>query len=246
MKEYNLRPLWDELLRIYKVFAEICDKHHLRYYACGGTALGAVRHKGFIPWDDDMDIFMPRPDYARFIDVAQSELPKGFSWQSIENDPGYKLPFGKVWITDVAVATEVQRKSNLELEQGIYVDVLPLDGIPKNRFRLSLWLAWRSIWRHLPSCLTDNQRARLRQQRFRSAIDFDSAERVEDSKESAKRLKRTAWTPKTFGEPVWMDFDSVKMPLPHDWDEYLRGMIGPDYMTLPPPEKRVPGHQNHG
>ncbi|MBR2772958.1 MAG: LicD family protein [Kiritimatiellae bacterium] len=243
MKEYNLRPLWDELLKVYKVFAAICDKHHLRYYACGGTALGAVRHKGFIPWDDDVDMFMPRCDYARFVEIVQAELPEGFSWQSIENDPDYKLPFGKVWNNDKIMVNEVRRESNLLLEQGVYIDILPLDGIPKDRFRLFLWLAWRSIWRHLPRFLTDNQGARLRHQRFRSAIDFDSAERVEDSKESAERLKRTAWTAKTFGEPVWMEFDSVKVPLPHDWDEYLRGMIGSDYMTPPPPEKRVPGHR---
>ena len=243
MKEYNLRPLWDELLKVYTVFAAICNKHHLRYYACGGTALGAVRHKGFIPWDDDLDIFMPRRDYARFAQIAQLELPKGFSWLSMENDQDYDQPFGKVINNDKMLADEVKRKSGLSLVQGIYIDVLPLDGVPRNGFCLLLWLACRSAWRHLPHCLVGNQKARLLYQRFLSAIDFDDAKRVEDSKESAKRLKRTAWTPKTFGEPVWMDFDSVKMPLPHDWDEYLRGMIGSDYMTLPPLEKRVPGHQ---
>lgn len=230
MKEYNLRPLWNELLKIYKVFASICDKHHLRYYACGGTALGAVRHKGFIPWDDDLDIFMPRSDYASFVEIGQTELPQGFSWQSIENDANYDLPFGKVW----------------GVGKNTAIDVLPLDGLPKNRLRLFLWLVRRSTWRHLPRFLTDNQKARLRHQKFLASIDFDKADKVEDSKESAKRLKRTAWTPKTFGEPVWMDFDSVKMPLPHDWDEYLRGMIGPDYMTPPPPEKQVPSHIRSG
>ena len=226
MNEYNLRPLWDELLKIYKVFASICDKHHLRYYACGGTALGAVRHKGFIPWDDDIDMFMPRHDYTQFIELAKSELPEGFSWQSIEVDSKYRLPFGKVWNSGKRAA----------------IDILPLDGIPKNRVHLFFWLAWRSLWRHLPQFLTNSQAARLKHQRFLAAIDFDCADKVEDSKESARRLRRTAWTPETFGEPIWMDFDSVKVPLPRAWDQYLRGMFGLDYMTLPPVEKRVPCH----
>ena len=226
MKEYDLRPIWDELLTIYKVYAAICDKHHLRYYACGGTALGAVRHKGFIPWDDDIDIFMPRRDYTQLIELAKFELPEGYSWQSIEVDPKYRLPFGKVWNSGKRTA----------------IDILPLDGIPRNRIYLIFWLAWRSLWRHLPNFLIDSQASRLRHQRFMAAIDFDGADKVEDSKESAKRLWRTMWTPETFGEAIWMDFDSVKVPLPHDWDEYLRGMFGPDYMTLPPMEKRVPCH----
>lgn len=243
MQEYNLRPLWDELIEIYKVFAAICDKHHLRYYACGGTALGAVRHKGFIPWDDDLDIFMPRADYGRFVEIAQSELPKGYSWQSIENDANYELPFGKIWNDDAELTCSVRQKSKLSIDHGIFIDVLPLDGLPSGRVSLFLWLAIRSIWRHLPRCLNGSQKSRIWYQRFVSAIDFDRAAKVEDSKESAKRLRRTAWTPATFGEPVWMDFDSVKMPLPHDWDEYLRGMIGEDYMQLPPIEKRKPSHQ---
>ena len=243
MNDYNLRPLWDALLDVYRELARICDRHHLRYYACGGTALGAVRHHGFIPWDDDLDIFMPRPDYSRFVELAQKELPEGYAWKSIENDPSYVQLFGKVLCTKQSLVEKVMAKSRLNLLQGIYVDVLPLDGVPVRGLQLFLWLARRSIWRHLPNVLNGNQKARLRQQRFRAAIDFDTAERVEDSKESAKRLKRTAWTAKTFGEPVWMDFESVKMPMPHDWDEYLRGMIGLDYMQLPPPEMRVSSHQ---
>ena len=243
MSEYNLRPLWDELINIYKVIAAICDKHHLRYYACGGTALGAVRHHGFIPWDDDLDLFMPRRDYSKFVELVQNELPKGYAWLSIENDCSYVFPFGKVVCTEQSLVDEIIVKSGLKLLEGIYVDVLPLDGVPAGGLQLFIWLARRSIWRHFHDAFKATQKARLRHQKFIAKIDFDRAERVEDAKESAKRLRRTAWTAKTFGEPVWMNFDSVKMPLPHDWDEYLRGMIGDDYMELPPEEARVPSHQ---
>ena len=79
-KEDNceLRRLQFIELEVMKLFSGICDKHHLRYYLVGGTMLGAVRHNGFIPWDDDMDVGMPRPDYERFLKVVKNELPEGF------------------------------------------------------------------------------------------------------------------------------------------------------------------------
>ena len=241
MSDRNLRCLWDVLLQIYREFSRICDKHHLRYYACGGTALGAVRHKGFIPWDDDLDMFMPRPDYKKFITIVAHELPQGYYWRSIETDSSMDVPFGKLYCKNDAILAKA-RSSGYKLANGAAIDVLPLDGVPRGGLRLFLWLLVRSLLCRLPAIFTANKRARLLYQQFLSNIDYDTAVRVEDAKESAKRLRRTAWTPKTFGEPVWMDFDSVKMPLPHDWDEYLRGMIGEDYMQLPPLEKRV-GHQ---
>ncbi len=70
------------MLDIYKVFAAICEKHSLRHYVAFGTALGAVRHKGFIPWDDDIDIMMPQPDYEHLIEIAPKELPEELQFLS--------------------------------------------------------------------------------------------------------------------------------------------------------------------
>ena len=81
-RENDLRRLQLVELDILKEFLRICDKYHLRYYALGGTLLGAVRHKGFIPWDDDVDIGMPRPDFCRFEQVIEKELPDYFHYLS--------------------------------------------------------------------------------------------------------------------------------------------------------------------
>ena len=80
-KEDNseLRKLQLTILDLIKMFAEICEKHHLRYFMVGGTMLGAARHQGFIPWDDDVDMGMPRPDYEKFIKIVNDELPEGFN-----------------------------------------------------------------------------------------------------------------------------------------------------------------------
>ena len=88
-RENELRRLQLVELDILKEFLRICDKYHLRYYALGGTLLGAVRHKGFIPWDDDVDIGMPRPDFCRFEQVIEKELPDYFHYLSYKNTADY-------------------------------------------------------------------------------------------------------------------------------------------------------------
>ena len=74
MREFaklDMRPIWDALLHVYEEFARVCDENNLRYYLAEGSAIGALRHKGFIPWDDDLDVIMPRPDYERFRQIRQ-------------------------------------------------------------------------------------------------------------------------------------------------------------------------------
>lgn len=85
--EPMMKCAWAAMVEVLEVFAEICDKHNLRYFAAYGTLLGAVRHQGFIPWDDDIDIFMLRGDYERFLEIAPAELPNGWCALSIHNNP---------------------------------------------------------------------------------------------------------------------------------------------------------------
>ena len=96
MPAYDIRPLQLRILRILDAVDTTCREHGLRYYLWAGTMIGAIRHKGFIPWDDDLDIAMPRPDYERLIAHAEEWLPKPFEMVCGENDPLYPLPFGMV------------------------------------------------------------------------------------------------------------------------------------------------------
>lgn len=109
----------DEIVRI-------CDTHGLRYYLAGGSMLGAVRHGGFIPWDDDLDISMPRDDYERFAEICESELGEEFELQSVEKEPNYNLFLAKVRIKNTRLVDRVT--ANLDINQGIYVDIFPLDN----------------------------------------------------------------------------------------------------------------------
>ncbi len=125
------------MLRVLEALDNTCREHHITYGMFAGSLLGAVRHKGFIPWDDDMDILMPRPDYERFIQHSSEWLPEPYEFVCAENDPNYPLPFGKVQ----DASTTLIERLHLSYLGGIYVDVFPLDAVPSGaiRRRLHFW-----------------------------------------------------------------------------------------------------------
>src|SRR5574344_393106 len=94
--QYDIRALQLRILRILKTFHAVCQEHNLTYYITSGTMLGAVRHGGFIPWDDDLDVAMPRADYDRLLSHASEYLPQPFELVSSETDPTYPKAFAKI------------------------------------------------------------------------------------------------------------------------------------------------------
>lgn len=141
--EVNLKPLQVALLDIYKAIRAICDRHNLKYFASGGTTLGAVRHGGFIPWDDDLDLEMPRKDYEQFCAVVENELPKGLRFVSLRNTYGYDYLFSKVVCTDAQRVKELEQDTGLQLTQGVFVDIFVADNFPRGCFAQ----IWRLILR---------------------------------------------------------------------------------------------------
>ncbi|MCM1290880.1 MAG: LicD family protein [Prevotella sp.] len=128
-EEYEIRPLQLRLLEVLKEVHSALKSAGLRYYMVDGTLLGAVREKGFIAWDDDIDIAMPRPDYERLIKEREKILPKHLEFVSFETDSSYPLHFGKI---QDARTTLIERPHLFYLG-GIYVDVFPIDGAPKGK-----------------------------------------------------------------------------------------------------------------
>ena len=127
----DLRRLQLVELDILKEFLRICRKYHLRYYALGGTLLGAVRHKGFIPWDDDIDVGMPRPDFRKFEEVVNKELPDYLHYCSFRDTEGYNHYVPR--ITDCRVKV-IDESAAVETEKEAWIDVFPLDGMPGNKY----------------------------------------------------------------------------------------------------------------
>ncbi len=125
----KLRQLQLSELEILKEFVRICEKHHLKYVLTGGTLLGAVRHGGFIPWDDDIDVAMLRADYDRFAQLCKDELGPKFFYQSPATDPYYFLTYAKIRKNGTEIYEERFRKA--KFHKGIFIDIFPLDFCPK-------------------------------------------------------------------------------------------------------------------
>lgn len=127
-----------------KAFVKLCNTHGLRYYAIGGTLLGAVRHKGFIPWDDDVDVAMPRKDYDRLIELvisgeAEALLGEDYRIESWQTDKEFKSYFAKVCSTKVAI--EEQLLEDTTVRKGYLIDIIPLDGTPDEEFARKIYYA---------------------------------------------------------------------------------------------------------
>lgn len=156
MATYDIRPLQLRMLKILLAFDQMCREQGLRYCIMAGTMIGAVRHKGFIPWDDDMDVGMPRPDYEKFIAHCREWLPAPYEFVCGENDPRYPLPFGKIQ----DAGTTLIERYHLSYLGGIYVDVFPLDGVPSSSlvrrwhyaryqfYKQALYLVHRDPYKH--------------------------------------------------------------------------------------------------
>lgn len=129
----DLRKAQLLMLKILKEVHRICEKNGIHYFLSDGTLIGAIRHNGFIPWDDDLDIGMLRIDYEKFKAVVQTELSEEFIFQSVETDRGYAIPFAKIMLKNtkwLETATK-SKKTNKDM-QGIYIDIFPYDKIPSD------------------------------------------------------------------------------------------------------------------
>ena len=137
MADYDIDKLHQRILKILLAVDKTCREHSLRYYLWAGTQLGAIRHKGFIPWDDDIDIAMPRPDYEKLIRHSREWLPEPFELVCAENDASYNLPFGKIQ----DASTTLIERMHLRYLGGIYIDVFPIDGVPESSIKSKLHFA---------------------------------------------------------------------------------------------------------
>ena len=128
----ELRQLQIKILELVEYFDDFCRKHNIEYYLMGGTALGAVRHKGFIPWDDDFDVFMNKENYNKFRSIVKSRLDKKRYYFQEENSSENPLPFCKLRMNNTALI-EIDTQSRI-MHQGIFLDIMPLCNASDNLF----------------------------------------------------------------------------------------------------------------
>ena len=245
-------------LKILNIFNTYCHEHNLKYYLAGGTLLGAIRHKGFIPWDDDIDICMPRPDYERLLD----EFPPNKSISNLQicevRYNNFDAPFCKI----VAVNTKVKNKylGNLA-NQKLWIDILPVDGLPENIdevvqiykkcnfYRKMLLLCdanlgegktlFRKWAKYLLKPLANFYG---KNKLINKLVSIGKSHPYETSEYvgivtwglygSGERMLKSE-----FETAIEVEFEGCRFPAFSCWDSYLHGLYG-DYMQLPPLEKR--------
>lgn len=249
-------------LSILDKFIEVCDALGLRYFIVQGTLIGAIRHKGFIPWDDDIDVGMLRKDYDVFVENAQQYLPENIFLQTHCTDPGYTHSFAKLRNSDTTFI-EMSCK-NITMNHGIYIDIFPFDYYPDNMLA-GMWYDARKLlirYRvrenyYIPSdanpSVTNVVRWILKQisKLLYPTIEIALAkqEHMYRSIPFSKRLinNGSPWGNKERIPVEWMEntvtvqFESIPVKAPQGYDSYLRNVYG-DYMKLPPEEKRIPHH----
>lgn len=268
MDAVTLRKVQLLQLKIGKEIKRICDENNIDYILDSGTLLGAVRHKGFIPWDDDMDIAMTRENYNRFIEVAKTGLGGDYFLQTWDTDPNFPMPFAKVRLNGTQYIENVFEKA--QMHQGIYVDVFPYDVWPEKKkkqkklWRSRLYLqamimmkchymkfksnkAWKYILKSIMFTFIKffslfHSKKSLIKKYEKNAEMFNSFE-SDEVFEQTVNFKFGYWVvPKTcFENLIKLTFEDDTFKCPENFDEYLTKVYG-DYMTLPPEEKRLKGH----
>lgn len=233
----------------------ICEKNGLHCFLVYGTLLGAVRHGGFIPWDDDMDMGMLRADYEKFVEACKTDLGPEFLWQSWDNDPSYPFIFGKVRLK----GTHTQEKFSLEgVEDGIYVDVFAFDAVPDGAWAEHLQRWWhyygtRLLWmkKGYGRCIRDESAIqRLRYAATAALVRFIPYDwlrrRIMREQRRFENLptRRVAPYSRSYAERAWVSdlvpitFEGKQFWAFRETDAYLRNLYG-NYMELPPEDKRV-------
>ena len=257
----DLAELQHKSLEMAKYFRDFCQERGLLFYLCGGCCIGAVRHKGFIPWDDDVDVFMPRDDYERFRKLWPEEADTA-RYPLVES--GETLVNGEIFATirDTQTTFVKTRQEGLDMPHGIVLDVIPLDGCPDGgaRKRQKLWANVYSLFRSQVIPETHGGIIALgskvllgiirsphgRYKMWRKAERKMTRYCIEDCDKitelvTGPRYMQNEFPKEIFASAVMMPFEDTEMPIPVGYDVYLSTVFG-DYMSLPPEELRRPHH----
>lgn len=247
------------LLVILKDIDAICRRHNITYWLNGGSALGAVRHKGFIPWDDDADIAMMRDDFNRFIDVMKEECPDRYVFQCFQTDdrynvliPGMKIRMKGTYLKEVNFLLS-NRCTGYEGCDGVFVDVFVYDYVSPDHFRDLPPRILNQILM-VPEVIADNllhiNPIGIKRLIMKNTIAYGKRNKKKHSDYVGFDL---TWVWKSPMKPFifrcedifpvqYVPFEDTRLPIAHHPHEFLTMGIGEDYMTLPPENKRMAKH----
>lgn len=261
---------WKRIITdVLREFHEICHRNGLTYYAVGGTAIGAVRHKGIIPWDDDIDVAMPRPDYDRFMEICRNQDLGNYELVSSENRDDYNLSFPKLCNKN----TTLVERWDTPCVIGLFIDIFPLDGASDDREEMQRMVekyrkmknkveaisTHNTFGEYVSLLLTPKEWGRFvtktigfffrkrykkmllnRMDKLSRTYPFETSPNVINYA-GAYGIRELFKKESLKGEVYSVPFEDIVIDMMPDVETHLRGIYG-DYMQLPPEDKRIPHH----
>lgn len=250
MNNETLKKLHEAELEILDEIVRVCDENNIKYFIMFGTLLGAVRHKGFIPWDDDIDIAMMREDYIKFLEIAPKKLRPKFFLDNIDNNKKWYLHFSKV--KNKNTIFEEEASVGFDGAKNIFVDIFPIDFINDDHFSKKV-IFKEKIVAFLSSIMRTKTFNRVESKKALFASKFISNEtaiklinKVCISKKRTDNVVYYSWhlsncflAPYNYFFPLKkIEFEGKKYYAPGNYKNVLTHLYGEDYMELPPVEKR--------
>lgn len=265
----ELKSQWlQKILETLKFVIDFCDKNNIRYYGCAGTVIGAIRHNGMIPWDDDIDLMMPRRDYEIFIKKFSEIKNSQYSLVVPEIESDYYLMFAKVFFNG---STLLERK-DLKYLIGPFVDIFPVDGCPdddtltnklfvKYHKYCGYWSTATTYWdnKEYKKCISSFRFKHIvkhiffhifkrsikkimlsKTKQIESLYDYDTSNKV-ITWCGQNRIGKEIHQKEWMGRGTKVKFEDIMLNIPTNYDAYLKCMYG-DYMKLPPKEDQVSHH----
>lgn len=258
------------IIDVFKAFISVCEQHDLQYFCCGGTAIGTLRHKGMIPWDDDIDILMPRPDYNRFVNLFDElDISNSYELFTAKTNASYYLPFAKMCDKN----STILEYEDIPCVLGVFIDIFPLDGAADDKDqRDRQLLGFRRAANKLlvlPKSMSINLKSAIKRFisfQIRTAWNelYYTFSKKQNREKVLQEIDRYLlsnsysisnffgnyggmWGIKEFGPKEWFsdyvtgEFEGLSVRLPIGVHKLLTQMYG-DYMQLPPEEKRGSHH----
>lgn len=258
----EIKRIQEKSLEMALYFKKICEENNLLFYFCGGCCIGTIRHQGFIPWDDDVDVFMPRADYEKLkkiwnekadtrkyslVDSNQDYIDHNLFLNIRDNDTTFIRPY----------------QTELDISHGLILDVLPIDGCPSSKLKRKMQMFWATVYSVYRSQLIPKNHGtimklagkialslvptkKLRYQLWRYAEQQMTKYPIEECAAvtelcAGPHYMKNKYPKAAFKTAVYKEFEGHMMPIPVGYDSYLKIAFG-DYMKLPPKEKQVAHH----
>ena len=236
----QMKRVWSIELDLLQILLSVCKKYNLKIYASGGTMLGAVRHQGFIPWDDDIDMMIMRDDYEKLCIIAPHEFKNPDFFQTEESDPGSLRGHAQLRNSNTTAILEIEKNKNCKFNQGIFIDIFPLDSVIENKFLFTMQYFEALLFRKLSTAygIFFERKNIFRLKKIPKNIFFNKFIKIckkYNYKKDTKMVSTLSFIfnkknhqkyRSDFNEIVWMPFENIEIPVVKDYENALNQEFG--------------------